>query len=101
MLAGLMDGRKGYSHCSTYRAKAGLVERLWWAACRHVMCYTCKGQDGLRQVLAWVVACTVPGQHATERLGGLKRLQWAVRSQTTVSIVSATVKWVQYTALSN
>ena len=99
MLAGLMDGRKGYSHCSTYRAKAGLVERLWWAACRHVMCYTCKGQDGLRQVLAWVVACTVPVQHATERLGGLKRLQWAVRSQTTVFVERAIGDRVQHTSL--
>ena len=45
------------------------------------------------------VGSTVPGQHATERLGGLKRLQWAVRSQTTVLVERAMVDRVQHTSL--
>ena len=45
-------------------------------------CYTCKGQDGLRQLLAQTACSTAHGQHASGRLGALRRLQWATRSQT-------------------
>lgn len=51
MLAGLMEGRNGYSHWSTYRAKGGMSESLWQAACR-CDCHTCNGQKGLHEVLA-------------------------------------------------